>query len=573
MFLAREVRNVKIEASPKEIKEKLIASGIRPINNVVDISNYVMLETGQPLHFYDADKLNGLIEVRMAEEGEKLTTLDSKERTLSKDDIVISDGKKAIGLAGVMGGLETEITENTKNIIVESAIFDSVKVRRTSNKILRSEASNRFEKGLDPNRTYMAMERACTLLEKYAYAKILKGMAKYDKTEKEPKKIDITNTKINKVLGPNIDIKDTINVLERLGFEVQQHVDNKDLLTVIVPTRRLDISIPEDLIEEVGRIYGVDNIEGKVMVLPLKEGTFDRKIRDIRNEMVDLGLSETLTYSLVNEKESSMFTLGDKESIKILSPLTEERSHLRQSLITSLYKIYEYNLARNISDVSIFEIGKAFYKDGESYNERNKLAALMTGKYIEGLHGKDVDFYVVKGIVEEVLDFLGYGGRYSFLQDNNKIPKDFHPGISAVISVNNDIVGVIGKLNPKICSKDVYAFEIDLDKLGEKRVSKMKYKEISKFPSVKKDIAVIVDKNVSASEMQKIIKSNGGKLLINNYVFDLYEGIGIPKGKKSIAFTLEIGAQDKTLTDEEIANVVTKITDALKKKYGAELRS
>ena len=277
--------------------------------------------------------------------------------------------------------------------------------------------------------------------------------------------------------------------------------------------------------------------------------------------------------SVVNEKESSMFTLGDKESIKILSPLTEERSHLRQSLITSLYKIYEYNLARNISDVSIFEIGKAFYKDGESYNERNKLAALMTGKYIEGLHGKDVDFYVVKGIVEEVLDFLGYGGRYSFLQDNNKIPKDFHPGISAVISVNNDIVGVIGKLNPKICSKDVYAFEIDLDKLGEKRVSKMKYKEISKFPSVKKDIAVIVDKNVSASEMQKIIKSNGGKLLINNYVFDLYEGIGIPKGKKSIAFTLEIGAQDKTLTDEEIANVVTKITDALKKKYGAELRS
>lgn len=573
MFLAREVRNVKIEESPKEIKEKLIASGIRPINNVVDISNYVMLETGQPLHFYDADKLNGLIEVRMAEEGEKLTTLDSKERTLSKDDIVISDGKKAIGLAGVMGGLETEITENTKNIIVESAIFDSVKVRRTSNKILRSEASNRFEKGLDPNRTYMAMERACTLLEKYAYAKILKGMAKYDKTEKEPKKIDITNTKINKVLGSNIDIKDTINVLERLGFEVQQHVDNKDLLTVIVPTRRLDISIPEDLIEEVGRIYGVDNIEGKVMVLPLKEGTFDRKIRDIRNEMVDLGLSETLTYSLVNEKESSMFTLGDKESIKILSPLTEERSHLRQSLITSLYKIYEYNLARNISDVSIFEIGKAFYKDGESYNERNKLAALMTGKYIEGLHGKDVDFYVVKGIVEEVLDFLGYGGRYSFVQDNNKIPKDFHPGISAVISVNNDIVGVIGKLNPKICSKDVYAFEIDLDKLGEKRVSKMKYKEISKFPSVKKDIAVIVDKNVSASEMQKIIKSNGGKLLINNYVFDLYEGIGIPKGKKSIAFTLEIGAQDKTLTDEEIANVVTKITDALKKKYGAELRS
>ena len=313
LFLAKEVKNVCIKESSKEVKEKLMASGIRPINNVVDISNYVMLETGQPLHFYDADKLNGKIEVRMAKEGETLTTLDNKERTLGEDDIVISDGQKAIGLAGVMGGLETEVTQKSKNIIIESAIFDSVKVRKTSNKILRSEASNRFEKGLDPNRTYMAIERACKLLQEQASGEVLSGIEIYDKTNKDDKKIDITVTKINKILGSGIAKNDIINVFERLGFKVQEH-DNNDLLTVEVPTRRLDISIPEDLIEEVGRIYGVDNIESKIMTLPLKKGTFDKTTREIRNKMVNLGLSETLSYVLVNKNEAEMFTNKTNQS-------------------------------------------------------------------------------------------------------------------------------------------------------------------------------------------------------------------------------------------------------------------
>ena len=222
LFLARKVDNIKIQESPKDIQEKLMASGIRPINNVVDISNYVMLETGQPLHFYDADKLNKMLEVRMANNGEKLVTLDKQERTLTDEDIVISDGEKAIGIAGVMGGLTTEITENTKNIIIESAIFDNVHVRRTSNKVLRSEASNRFEKGLDPNRTYIAMERACHLLEKYADGKVISGVAQYDKTEKSPKKIEITTKKINDILGTSIDEKDILDVFRKLGFEYQK---------------------------------------------------------------------------------------------------------------------------------------------------------------------------------------------------------------------------------------------------------------------------------------------------------------------------------------------------------------
>ncbi len=569
LFLAKKVENVNIKESSQEIKEKLIASGIRPINNVVDISNYVMLETGQPLHFYDADKLQGMLEVRMAEEGEKLTTLDKQERTLSKEDIVISDGKRAIGLAGVMGGYDTEITENTKNIIIEAAIFDSVKVRKTSNKILRSEASNRFEKGLDPNRTYMAIERSCHMLEKFADAEVVAGMEVYDKTNKEDKKIDITAENINSLLGSNIEEKEIISIFERLGFKVEKE---NEILHVSVPTRRLDISIKEDLIEEVGRIYGVDNIQGRLKEMTVKKGTYDNNAREIRNKMINLGLNETLTYSLVGEKEANMFTNKTNESIKILAPLTEERSYLRQSIITSLYKTYEYNLARDNKNVDLFEIGKSFYKNGENYIEENKLACLMTGEYYLGLETKNVDFYVIKGVCEEVLDYLGYNGRYSFVADKEKLPEEMHPGKSAVISVNNDIIGIIGRINPEISKEEVYVMEINLDKLLAKKVGKMKYKELSKFPAVKKDLAILVDRMVLAQDLLKTIKNNGGKLLQDASVFDLYEGKGIPEGKKSIAFTITLGASDRTLKDEEINECLEKIIKGLESKHGAELR-
>ena len=569
LFLAKKVENVKIEESTPEIKEKLIASGIRPINNVVDISNYVMLETGQPLHFYDADKLLGMLEVRMAKEGEKLTTLDKQERTLSEEDIVISDGKRAIGLAGVMGGYDTEVTESTKNIIIESAIFDSVKVRKTSNKILRSEASNRFEKGLDPNRTYMAIERACNMLEKYANGTVIAGTEIFDKTNKEDKIIEITEKDINSLLGSNISKEEIIEIFERLGFKTEV---NGEIIKVIVPTRRLDISIKEDLIEEVGRIYGVDNIPGRQKLMTVKKGSFDNNTREIRNKMINLGLNETLTYVLVNEKEANMFTKKQNESIGILAPLTEERSYLRQSLITSLYKTYEYNVARSNKDISIFEIGKTFYKNSENYVEENKLACLMTGEYILGLGTKAVDFYVIKGIAEEVLDYLGYGGRYSFIADKEKLPEEMHPGKSAVISVNNDVVGIIGRITPEISKEEVYAMEINLDKLLAKKVGKMKYKELSKFPTVRKDLAIIVDKKELAQDMLKTIKSSGGKLLQDAKVFDIYEGKGIPENRKSIAFSITLGAQDRTLTDEEINGAMEKIIKGLESKNGANLR-
>ena len=567
IFLAKRVENVVIKESPTFIKNRLIASGIRPINNVVDISNYVMLEVGQPLHYYDADTLNGCLEVRMAEENEKLTTLDDVERTLSSEDIVISDGKKAIGLAGVMGGADTEITENTKNIMIESAIFDNVKIRKTSKEILRSEASNRFEKGLDPNRTYMAIERSCHLLEKYADAKIVGGLVKYDTTSLEDTKIGVSLEKVNRVLGTTISKEDVLNVFRKLAFECEV---NRDKITVSVPKRRIDISIEEDLIEEVGRIYGVNNIEGKLPSLPLKQGSYNKKLRNIRNKMIDLGLNETLSYILVNDKEATKYTTDNVEIVKLLDPMTEERNTLRYSMIPSLVKIYEYNKARSQKDVSIFEIGKGFYKKDEQYGENLKLCALMTGERYLSVKSKQVDFYDIKGVAEELLDYLGYAGRYSFVV-KDELPKEFHPYQTAQISVNNDVVGIIGKLHPNCTKDNVYVLEINLDKLLEKKTGKMKYKEISKFPSVKKDLAVVIDKDITSEEIAKQIKKLAGNLLLGSKIFDVYTGENIEENKKSIAYSLEFGAADRTLTDDEINAILEKIIAGLEKQ-GAIIR-
>ena len=568
LFLTKKVKDVQIGESPDFIKNRLIASGIRPINNVVDISNYVMLELGQPLHFYDADNLGKKIVVRMANDGEKLTTLDEQERTLTKDDIAITDGEKAVGLAGVMGGLNTEVENTTKNVIIEAAIFNSVKVRKTSNKILRSEASNRFEKGLDPARTYMAIERACNLLEKYAGAKVLKGMLKYDVTNNKEKKIEIEYKLINDVLGTNISNEDIVNAFRRLKFET---IANEKSVTVIVPTRRIDIEIKEDLIEEVGRIYGVNNIQGKLPVVPMKMGYVDKTMRKIRHKMCDLGLNETLSYVLINDKDVKKFTTDEFEPLKLLDPITEERNTLRYSIIPSLYKIYEYNKARENKDVCLFEIGKGFWNKNGEFGENKKICVLMTGKYYNKIgYNEQINFYDIKGVTEELLDFLGYNGRYSFVI-SKQMPKEFHPGQTAEISVNNDIVGIIGRIHPEIEKENVFVMEINLDKLLAKRVGKMKFKEISKFPVIKKDLSILTDKNISSMDLANKIKKSAGKLLIDINVFDLYEGKNIDENKKSLAYSLTFGDNNRTLNDDEINAVMDKVIANLEKE-GMELR-
>lgn len=568
VFLAKKVENVTIKESPDFIKNRLIACGIRPINNVVDISNYVMLETGQPLHFYDADNLGDTIVVRMAEEGEKLTTLDNIERTLTKEDIVIADKKNAVGLAGVMGGLTTEVEETTKNIIIESAIFDSVSVRKTSKKILRSEASNRFEKGLDAKRTYLAMERACYLLEHYADGKVLKDTITYDKSNTKDKDIIITKENINGVLGTNLDNKTIIDVFKVLGFTVKEE---KDHLLITVPSRRIDISIKEDLIEEVGRIYGINNIEGRLPGLGIRRGTYDKTTRAIRNKLVDLGLNEVLTQIFIPVELSHTYTTDEFEEVKLLDPLSKEKNTLRYSMIPSLMKVYNYNKSRNLNDITIFEMAKGFYKRENTYGEDYKLCMLLTGEYYLGLNNKKkIDFYIMKGIVEELLHFLGYENRYSFTID--KFPKEFHPGQTASIVVAGKTIGIMGKLHPNICAYDVYAVEINLDMLFKNKVGTIKYKELNKYPTINKDLAFIVDKNLTASDLMKTIKKAGGKHLTNIEVFDVYAGKNIADTKKSIAFSLTFEDYTKTLTDEEVTTIFNKIIQEVISKHKAILR-
>lgn len=569
LFLARKVKNVTIKESPTFIKNRLIASGIRPINNVVDISNYVMLETGQPLHYYDSDRLGNTIGVRMANNGEKLVTLDNNERTLTDSDIVIYNNESSIGLAGIMGGLSTEVEEDTKNIVIEAAVFNPVLIRKTSKKVLRSEASNRFEKGLDPNRTYMAMERSLHLLEKYADAEVVGGLLEHNTIENKNKKIEISYDKINKVLGINLTKEEILDTFRRLDFE---YTDKENMVIVNVPSRRIDISIKEDLIEEVGRIYGIDNIKGKEMILPVRRGNIDKTNRDIRRLLSSLGLNETLTYSLIKESEVYKYTNDNYDSIKLLDPMTEERSTLRYSLIPSLLSVYEYNNNRGNTDIKLFEIGKGYYKKEDNYFEDKKLGVLLSGNYYEEL-GKNnkVNFYTLKGIMERVLDYLGYKGRYYLLKED--LPKELHPGQSASIYIDNKKIGILGKLHPNVTKDDIFVLEINLTLLLSSKTSKMKYKEISKYPGISKDMAFILDENVSCEEVIKTIKKAGGKLVNSIKVFDLYKGNNLGESKKSLAFNLYFEDSNKTLTLEEVTVVFDKIISEVEKKYNATLRN
>ena len=563
LFLAKKALNVKIKESPDFIKKRLIASGIRPINNIVDISNYVMLEVGQPLHYYDADSLGDTLIVRDAKEGEKLVTLDEQERILSEEDIVIANKNEAIGLAGVMGGLSTEVTEKTKNVLIEAAIFDSVSIRLTSKKILRSEASNRFEKGLDYNRTYMAMERSCALLSKYADATIIDDECIYDKIVKKDNKINITVDDINSLLGITLDKTTITDIFKALSFNV---VDNGLTLEVTVPSRRLDISIKEDLVEEVARIYGIDNIPGKVPSLPLRRGSYNKFNRLIRTKLVSLGLNETMTYTLIPKSEVHKYTLDEFDEVTLLDPMSDDRSTLRYSLLPSLMMVYDYNSKRNNKDISIFEIGKSFFKH-EEYGEEERLAILMSGNYKDNLYKEKINFYHLKGIMEELLDSLGYNGRYSLNTDN--LPSELHPGSSANINLNGKNIGIIGKVHPNITKEDIYVLEINLTLLKSFRVGSLSFKEISKYPNIVHDVAFVVDNKVTNETLMKEIKKSCGKYLVDISLFDIYN---IDKKTKSLAYNLVFNDPNTTLTDEVVMPIFEKMISDVTTKLNCKLR-
>ena len=568
-YVAREVRNVKIGESPDFIKKRLTAAGMRPINNVVDISNYVMLEFGQPLHFFDKDKLGNKIVVRDAKENEKITTLDGKERVLDSNDIVITDGEKPVCIAGVMGGENTEVDENTKNILIESAIFDPVSIRYTARKLeLPSEASIRYGKGLSFEYTEMASRRACHLLEKYADAEVVDSFVLVDNEDHTEKILEFVPSDVDKILGITISEDDMKNELERLDFPYELK-NGKFIVTI--PRRRLDIDANvNDIAEEIGRLFGYNNLVSSLPSVTVRRGEYigDVKYRKmVSKRLRSLGLNEVKTYTLVNPEMANKFIYEDRKQVVLPNPMSVDKSVVRTTLIPSLMNVYEYNKARGVKDISIYEIAKTY---DVNYIETTKVCGLMTGSYLTSSWKEDIkiDFFVVKGIVEDLLGYMGYNGRYSFVRSECK---DLHPGVQASIILDGKVIGIIGKVHPSITKKDIFVFELNLDSLYGK-TSKLKYKEAFKYPSISKDMAYVLDRNILVDDVIKTIKKSASKILQDVEVFDVYEGENIDSTKKSVAFKLVFNGIDRTLTDEEVMTDFNKIIDKVVSNYNAELR-
>ena len=570
-YLAKMVTDVEIKESPDFIKKRLTRAGIRPINNVVDISNYVMLEYGQPLHFFDKEKLGDKIIVRDAENNEKITTLDDKERTLSEKDIVISNEKEAIAIAGVMGGQNTEVDNNTKTILIESAIFEPVSIRYTAgNQNLKSEASIRFGKGLNYEYTDLAIERACQLLEKYANAKVLKGIVKYDTVDKSEKIVKFKAEDINKMLGITISESDMEKELDRLDFKYEK---NSDEFIVTIPKRRLDIDPNiNDIAEEIGRLYGYNNLVSTLPKTNVRKGGYvgDVKYRkEFSKRLRTLGLNETKTYTLTSPDMANTFKYEEKENVVLPNPMSIDKSVVRTTLIPSLINVYTYNKTRKVEDIMLYEISKTYDK---KYNEDIKISILMKGNYIiNKWQGNKIktDFYVIKGLIENLLDYAGFKNRYEFQVDS--IP-NMHPGMSARILLDREPIGIIGRVHPSTLKDEVYVAELSLTKLI-KPIKPIKYKESSKYPEIKKDMAFIVSKETTSKEIETEIKRAGGRLLTNIDVFDVYTGENVKDDEKSIAYNLTFSSNEKTLTDEEVMQVFNNIINKDETKLNVKLRS
>lgn len=568
-YLAKMVKDIEIKESPEFIKKRLISAGMRPINNVVDISNYVMLEFGQPLHFFDYDSLGSKVLVRDAVNNEEITTLDNKERILTSNDIVITDGTTPKCIAGVMGGVDTEVTENTKTILIESAIFDPVSIRNTAARLnLRSEASIRYGKGLNYEYTEMAIKRACHLLEKYADATILSGTVKYDNVDKTEKVVTFKAKEVNNLLGIKIAEADMEKEMDRLGFT---YTLKDEVFTVTVPNRRLDIEPNvNDIAEEIVRLYGYHNLTSTLPVVSIKKGEYkgDIKYRKfISKRLRMLGLTETKTYTLVSPSMAELFDYEQKEKVVLPNPMSVDKSVIRTTIIPSLINVYNYNKARKIEDIFLYEISKTYDKN---YQEESKIAGLLKGNIVKSSWNGNIkcDFYVAKGIVEDILNSLGFTNRYTFVP--TKLP-NLHPGVSASILLDGEMLGIIGRIHPNTLKDEVYVFELSLNKLMRK-VKPIKFKEPAKYPSIQKDVAFLIDRNISASEIEKMIKKSSSRLLKDISVFDVYLGANIASDKKSIAFKLIYLDEAKTLTDEEVMNDFHQMIEKVTKEFNCEIR-
>lgn len=569
-YSARVVHDVTIEPSPIWMQARLIKAGIRPINNVVDISNYVLLEYGQPLHMFDQDAIGSQqIVVRQANEGEKMTTLDDTERELLTSDIVITNGQTPIALAGVMGGDFSEVKEQTSNIVIEGAIFDPVSIRHTSRRLnLRSESSSRFEKGIATEFVDEAVDRACYLLQTYANGKVLKDRVSSGELGAFITPIDITADKINRTIGFDLSQNDIVTIFNQLGFDTEI---NDDVITVQVPSRRKDITIKEDLIEEVARIYGYDDIPSTLPVFEkVTSGQLtDRqyKTRMVKEVLEGAGLDQAITYSLVSKEDATAFSMQQRQTIDLLMPMSEAHASLRQSLLPHLIEAASYNVARKNKDVKLFEIGNVFFANGEGElpDQVEYLSGILTGDYVVNQwQGKKetVDFYLAKGVVDRVSEKLNLEFSYRRADIDG-----LHPGRTAEILLENKVVGFIGELHPTLAAdndlKRTYVFELNFDALMSVSVGYINYQPIPRFPGMSRDIALEVDQNIPAADLLSTIHAHGGNILKDTLVFDVYQGEHLEKGKKSIAIRLNYLDTEETLTDERVSKVQAEIEAAL----------
>lgn len=573
-YCGRVVKDVKVGPSPYWMQRKLIEAGMRPISNIVDITNYVMLELGQPLHAFDLDDIKyNKMTVKMAEEGEKFTTLDGVERTLTSDMLVIGNQDKTLDLAGIMGGENSEIKDTTTSIFIEGASFAKENIRATSKKLgLRTEASSRFEKGIDINLAEEAVNRACQLIEELGCGTVLNGMLDYYPQKEEVQKVTVNPVRINKLLGVNVPMDQFINILESLEFKC--NLVSSEVLELEVPTFRLDITEDADILEEIARIYGYDNIPSASLEGNATAGVKTDKqkfIDNVKSNSIACGLNEILTYSFVSPRGVDKINLlandEKRNFVKIMNPLGEETSVMRTTLIPNMLDVISTNISHKVEEVSAFECGNTFIpQEG---------LPIETKKYCVGMYGKEVDFFVLKGVIESVLNNVGLKG-YEIEPETTNLT--FHPGRCAKIVYNNIYIGTFGELHPDVIEnynlgQRVYVAEINIDTVFENLNLTKSYNPLPKYPSTSRDIALIVKDEVFVKQIEDIIKANGEDLVESYKLFDVYKGAQIEEGHKSIAYSITYRSKDKTLTDEDVAKVHEKILSELSEKLNANLRS
>ncbi|AXF55843.1 phenylalanine--tRNA ligase subunit beta [Salicibibacter kimchii] len=579
---AKVIDKVTVDSSPLWLQTRLMAAGIRPINNIVDITNYVLLEYGQPLHAFDYNRFGSeKIVTRRAEQEEKIETLDGQERTLTSEDTLITNGNTPVAIAGVMGGASAEVQADTTSVLLESAQFDALQVRKTSGRLgLRSESSQRFEKGLDFERTAEAAERAVTLMEQVAGGVVLKGTVESGELPAVVQEVYLHLGRLNRRLGTALGVNEVETLLHRLGLEV---TDLGNEWQVRIPSRRLDLSIEEDLIEEVARLYGYDRIPTTLPIGARSAGALtveQKRRRKLRRFLESTGIQEAITYSLTSAQKADQFLLHQSDrQMQVLMPMSEEREVLRRSLIPHLLEAGVYNANRQLEDVFLFEIGAVFEPDADENKqptEHEHVAGVLSGQWHNhAWNGEEiqVDFYVVKGIVEGMLKQAGKENNTSFRARKRE---GMHPGRSAEVLIDGETVGFLGQLHPLEQEAHglpaTYVFELDAKVIFAADNEEFRYQPLPRFPAIRRDLAVVADANIAAAEVEAVIAEAAGEWLEAIHLFDVYQGDNIEAGKRSLAYSLLYLNHERTLKDEEIADIHEEIVAALRSRLGATLR-